>query len=133
MNRSFIEYYDNEETYRKGTWRSTRSASLKNVTITSRSREGLDNTKGGYYFTVTILNDGDVIEVACQSVIARNKWVRMINNAVRSLEGSNTLSEACFIKLIESQLKVERSSQPDRGGFKRIFQAATSAGLRCST
>ena len=90
----------------RGGHESKRSAPLKNVTITSGSREGFDNTKDGYHFTVTILNDGDVIEVACQSVIARNKWVRMISDAVRSLEGSNTLSEACFIKLIESQLKV---------------------------
>ena len=39
-------------------------------------------------------------------MIARNKWVRMISDAVRSLEGSYTLSEGCYIKLIESQLKV---------------------------
>jgi len=106
LNGSFIENYDNEETYRKGKRSSKRTAPLENVKISSGSREGLDYTKDGYHFTMTALSDGDVSECACKSAIARNKWVRMISDAVTSLEGSNTLSEECFIKLIESQLKV---------------------------
>jgi hypothetical protein len=106
LNGSFIEYYANEETYRKGKKSSKITAPLENVKISSGSREGLDYTKDGYHFTLSSLSDGDVSECACKSAIARNKWVRMISDAVTSLEGSNTLSEECFINLIESQLKV---------------------------
>ncbi len=55
---------------------------------------------------MTNLNDGEEIECACKTAIARNRWILLLKDAVTSAEGTNTMSQECFVKLIESQLKV---------------------------
>jgi hypothetical protein len=41
-----------------------------------------------------------------QSLLCQLLWILLLKGAVTSAEGTNTMSQECFVKLIESQLKV---------------------------
>jgi len=106
LSRRCLDYYDDEETYRKEKGRSKRSIPIEKIKIVPTTLQGLDCTKEGYHFSATNLNDGEEIECACKTAIARNRWILLLKDAVTSAEGTDTMSEECFVKLIESQLKV---------------------------